>query len=566
MATLSFISGALEGIGITAIIPLFSFIGGGGKASDNISIAIAKFFEYLHLPYTAKFLLIFMIGLFLAKALFLLFSQQISARVIADFEKKTRASLIKCTFDATWPFLSSQKVGHLDQMLSTEVANSSAILLYISNATLVVINLFIYSMLVFNISPTIAVLTVLSGATIFLIFLPFLQKTRVLSEKMVRENKELAHFASEHLIGAKTIKSMHLEGPTFVRGQALIERMRHLYLKLSFLKNSTAALLQLAGVFFVVGLFVFLYKTSAFEFASFAVVVYALNKVFTNIQFAQSSAHAISMQIPYLSSLLSYEKEARGYEEIEGGDEAFSFTKELSFRDVEFEYRKDDPALRKISFSIKKGEVIGLVGPSGAGKTTIVDLLLRLIEPTAGAILLDGRNIRSVSLKEWRKSIGYVSQEVFLLNDTIENNIRFYGDSVTNEDVHEAARMANIYDFIMSLPEKWQTVVGERGVLLSGGQRQRIMLARVLARKSEILLLDEATSALDTESEMLIQKAIMGLKGKVTVLAIAHRLSTVRVSDKLMVLQDGQIVEEGTPSALLQDERSRFFKMYHTHT
>ncbi len=566
MAILSFVSGILEGVGITAVIPLFSFIGGGGVATDNISVTIAKLFTYLHLPYTARFLLGFMLVLFVAKAVFLLVSQQISARVVADFQRKTQESLLRKTFASTWPFLSSQKVGHLDQMLSTEVANSAAILLYISNGILVVVNLFIYSALVFNISPSVAVLTVLSGGALSFVFFPLLKKARMVSAGMVRENKELAHFASEHIIGAKTIKSMHLEEATFSRGMELSNKMRNLYLRLSLIRNGTASLLQLVGVFFVVGLFVFMYRTSVFAFASFAVAVYALNKVFVNIQFAQSTAHAISMQAPYLSSLQKYQREADEQKEIETGSRPFSFEWELRFQSVEFAYRKNEPALKNISFSLKKGEVVGLIGHSGAGKTTVVDMILRLIEPNSGAVLLDGKDIREVGLREWREHIGYVSQEVFLLNDTIENNIRFYNNAITKSDIKEAARMANIYDFVMSLPEKWNTPVGERGVMLSGGERQRVMLARVLARKASILVLDEATSALDSESEMLIQKAIMGLKGKVTVLAIAHRLSTVKASDTLIVLQEGKVVEQGSPDVLLKDEQSNFFKMYHINT
>ncbi len=256
MAAFSVVSGVLEGVGITAIIPLFSVIV-GGKASDSISRSIADFFAYLHLPFTAKFLLAFMIALFLAKTIFLFLSQQMTAQVNAHFERKIRSTLLRSTLMAKWPFLLSQKVGHLDQMLTTEVSSSSAILLYLSNGMLVVVNFFIYSILVFNISPVIATLTVFSGLVIFFIFLPLLQKVRITSDKMVRENKELAHYASEHIIGAKTLKSMRLEEPALNRGFALSEIMRKLYLRLFFLKNSTAALLQLAGIFFVIGLFVF---------------------------------------------------------------------------------------------------------------------------------------------------------------------------------------------------------------------------------------------------------------------------------------------------------------------
>lgn len=561
MAVLSFFSGILEGLGITTIIPLFSVIV-GGETADAISRAIAGIFAYLHLPFTAKFLLGFMVCLFFAKAVFLFFSQQLTAYINSDFEKKMRSSLLHRTFSANWPFLSAQRVGHLDQMLTTEVGNSSAMLLYLGNGIFVLVNLLVYSALVFNISPTIAVLTVFFGAVVFFVFMPLMQKTRMTSEKMVHWNKELAHYANEHIIGAKTLKAMRLEEPALSRGTFLAEKMRGLFLRISFLKNVTGALVQLAGVFFVVGLFIFLYKTSVFQFASFAVAVYALNKVFSNVQFAQSSAHAISMQVPYLESLIRHLDEATLNGETETGYEDFSFTRELTFNKVQFAYPGKDTALSSVSFAVKKGEMVGLIGPSGAGKTTLVDLLLRLIAPQAGSILLDGKDSRDINLGRWREHIGYVSQETFLLNDTIENNIRFYDPTMTMEDVTHATRLANIYDFVDSLPEKFKTVVGERGVLLSGGQKQRIVLARVLARKREILVLDEATSALDNESEVLIQKAIEGLRGKMTVLIIAHRLSTIMHTDRVLVLEHGVIVEEGIPEALLAKKGSRFASLH----
>ncbi|HCB35285.1 MAG TPA: hypothetical protein DEP25_01450, partial [Candidatus Taylorbacteria bacterium] len=201
MAALNFLSGLLEGIGVTAIIPLFSFIGGATKANDTISLAIAELFRFLHLPYTAKFLLFFMVALFLSKAVFLFFSQQITAKIMADFEERTRSMLLRITFAARWPFLSSQKVGHLDQMLTTEVVASSSILYYLSGAALVSANLIIYSILVLNISTIIALLAFISGACIFFVFLPLLTKTKIVSIDMVRENKRLAHFANEHTIG-----------------------------------------------------------------------------------------------------------------------------------------------------------------------------------------------------------------------------------------------------------------------------------------------------------------------------------------------------------------------------
>ena len=562
MAVLSFLSGLLEGIGITAIIPLLSFIGGSGQATDAISLAIAGLFRYFDVSYTFRFLLLFIVVLFIAKAVSMLVAQYVTAIITTDYERKTRERLLGFTLRAKWPFLSAQKVGHLDQLLTTDISSSAAILTYLSSAILVFANLVIYTGLVFNISPPVALLAFLAGVLIFVGFKPFLSKTRLISDKMVRRYKDIAHFSTEHIIGAKVIKSMHLESPALSRGGLLLDDMRSLGLRVSFLRNVLPAALQLVGLFFIVGLFAFLYKTAAFQFASFAVAVYALSKVFNNLQFAQTNLHAISMQIPYLESVLRYEEEATKERENEMGSEHFMFTDVIRFNDISFMYRANEPAISSVNFAIRRGEIIGLIGPSGAGKTTVMDILLRLILPSQGTITIDGKDTTLVSLKEWRSHIGYVPQDVFLVNDTIENNIKFYDPTISNEHMREAASMAHILPFIESQPKGFGTPVGERGTALSGGQRQRIALARALARNPSILILDEATSALDHESEAAIQTAVESLRGKVTVIVIAHRLSTINIADTIVVIDKGRVLESGKPKDLLGDRNSYFSKLY----
>ena len=293
-------------------------------------------------------------------------------------------------------------------------------------------------------------------------------------------------------------------------------------------------------------------------------MVYALNKVFGSIQSAQMNLHIITVQTAHVASIARYEGEARQSAEENLPGLPFSFARSLSFERVSFSYAAARrPALQEVSFSIPRGSMVGLIGPSGGGKTTVVDLLLLLIAPSGGAIRLDEAALSRMNLRSWRAHVGYVSQDVFLLNDTIENNIRFYNDALTEEDLRVAAQTANILDFIERQPLGWQTLVGERGNRLSGGERQRVALARALARKPEVLILDEATSALDHESEELIRESIAKLRGKTTLVVVAHRLSTIAAADLLVVLDAGRVKETGRPQELLKDRESYFSRVYH---
>ena len=257
-----------------------------------------------------------------------------------------------------------------------------------------------------------------------------------------------------------------------------------------------------------------------------------------------------------------YRDEVQKQQEKNSGVIPFSFEDSLSFQDVHFSYEDmNTEVLQGISFRIHKGETFGLVGSSGAGKTTIVDLILRLLTPTKGAIMLDNKNISDIALLDWRKNIGYVSQDIFLINDTFTNNIRFFNAGITDSEIQDAAKMAQIHDFIEQSPHWYDTIIGDRGITLSGGQRQRIVIARILATKPQILILDEATSALDPESEKMIHNVLENLRGKITVFIIAHRLSTVMNADTVVVLDHGKIVESASPKKLLEDENSYFYKM-----
>ena len=227
---------------------------------------------------------------------------------------------------------------------------------------------------------------------------------------------------------------------------------------------------------------------------------------------------------------------------------------EITFDDVEFRYargRGDEPVLRGLSFRIAPGETLGVAGPTGAGKSTLIKLLLRFYDVQSGAVRLDGHDVRELSLADLRRNIALVSQEVYLFHGTIRENIAYVNGDAPLEEVVRAAKLAQLHDFVDSLPQGYDTQVGERGIQLSGGQRQRLSIARALVKDAPILILDEATSSVDTETERAIQQALRVLTAGRTALIIAHRLSTIRHADRILVLRDGQVVEEGHHDDLL---------------
>ena len=235
----------------------------------------------------------------------------------------------------------------------------------------------------------------------------------------------------------------------------------------------------------------------------------------------------------------------------DGGVELAEFSEEIEFRNVRFSYESDREVIGGINFKVKKGETVALVGPSGGGKSTTSDLIPRFYDVCSGEILIDGKNIKEYNLPSLRKAMGIVSQETVLFNDTIENNIRLGNNSATMEDIERAARIANAHNFIMETSEGYQTNIGDRGAKLSGGQRQRLSIARAILKNPDILILDEATSALDTESEKLVLEALDKLLSGRTSVIIAHRLSTIKNADKIIVIDQGRIVEEGTHTELI---------------
>lgn len=240
--------------------------------------------------------------------------------------------------------------------------------------------------------------------------------------------------------------------------------------------------------------------------------------------------------------------------DIVESDDSFPYAiyGDIKLDNITFRYEDDDrEVLNNLNLHIKKGEYVAIVGDSGGGKSTIASLIPRYYDVNSGSIRIDDVDIRKFELEYLRQNIGVVSQDVFLFSDTVLENIRIAKPDATDEEVADAIEQANASDFIEELPKGWDSLVGEKGVKLSGGQKQRIAIARCILMKTQIIIFDEATSALDTLSEKKIQETINSLHGKCTMIVIAHRLSTIRKADRIVVIDDGEIVEEGTHLELL---------------
>jgi len=561
LVVFGFLSALLEGIGINAVIPLISFFNGGGAATDFVTKMIQGLFSFFSIPFSFRYLLGFILALFVLRAVSVVVFGYIRGWITADFLGKESEDILRRTLFSSWSFSLKQKMGNMHNTLVRDIQQSGSLLNTIAQVVQSFSGFFMYLLVAINISPTMTLYT-LGGGTILLFFLrPFLRYTQVIGERTAKTEKQFSQFLSEHIIGMKSIKAAGVERAAIADGNTHIHLLRHLSIRQSFINSIGSSFFQPFSIVLVIVLFLLTYHTPSFNIISFMASLYLIQKIFTYLESGQVSLQAMSGLVPYAHNTAEFKRNLYAHRESSDGSAPFVFTKELSFKKVSFSYTENKPILNDIDFSVRAGKTTGLIGPSGSGKTSIADLLLRLFKPNAGSLLLDGVSSDDITLGEWRRNIGYVSQDVFLLNSSIEENIRFYNRGLTTENVEDAAKQANIYDFIIGLPEGFKTITGDRGVMLSGGQRQRIALARALASKPELLILDEATSALDHDSEKLIHESIKALHGKVTVLIIAHRPSTVAEADTILVVNHGRIAESGTPQELLKDHESYFYKM-----
>ena len=381
------------------------------------------------------------------------------------------------------------------------------------------------------------------------------RKIRRSTRRAQDRTAELNQVMQEALAGQQVVKSFAAEPHESHRFLEAADHLRSSSLKYVAQQSIASPLIEFMGAVTIVALLTYArlqiekQMMTAGEFISFLMALLLLYEPAKRLvgiyNIFQQGLGAAQKVFEYLDRKPSIQEmpEARKLER---------FGKNIEWRDVSFSYRtSNSPILDGVQLTVNAGEIVALVGPSGAGKTTLANLLPRFYDATSGSILVDGVDIRELTLRSLRQKIGIVAQDTFLFNDTVANNIRYGHFDAPMESVIQAARNALAAEFINALPQGFETIIGERGARLSGGQRQRLSIARALLKNAPILILDEATSHLDTESEMLVQKALANLMENRTVIVIAHRLSTIRRADKIVVLDRGRISEIGSHEELV---------------
>jgi len=394
-----------------------------------------------------------------------------------------------------------------------------------------------------------------------LVFYPaiwFGKKLRLLSKSNQDEMAEMANILYETVTGNRIVKAFTMEQAEVGKFRKVTQRIFKLNLRQKMTQSLSSPLMEVLGILVIAGFLLYAraqivsQRMTAGLFVAFIIALIKLYDPVRRMSGINNSFQQAFGASGRIFEILSQETERDAEQQILRG-----FTESIVFDDVSFEYEPGAKVLDAISFTVRRGEVVAIVGPSGVGKSTLVNLLPRFYEVTAGQILIDGKNIGNLSLRSLRDQIAMVTQDVILFNDTIRANIA-YGDPAAGNDAIFAAAKAALVDGFVS---DYDARIGERGLRLSGGERQRISIARALLKNAPILILDEATSSLDTESEALVQEALQNLMEGRTTIVIAHRLSTVRRADRIIVLADGRIRESGTHEELVL-RRGLYWRLY----
>jgi len=377
---------------------------------------------------------------------------------------------------------------------------------------------------------------------------------RISSRSSQDKMAELNNVLQETFSGIRIVKAFGMELSEVEKFKAATRRLLRVSLRWVRAQAATSPIMEVLGAITVAGILLYARTEISLHVQTtggFVAFLFALIKTYEPIKRLTGVHNAYSQALGASEQVFHYLDLHPDIHDEPGAITLPRFEHQIEFQDVDFDYEEALPLLRSINLRIRNGEVVAIVGSSGAGKTTLASLIPRFFDVTRGRVLIDGHDVRGVKLNSLRAQIGIVTQETILFNDTVYNNICYGRQHAGEKAAREAARAALAEEFILEMPDGYQTVIGERGQRLSGGQRQRIAIARALLKNPPILILDEATSELDTESELLVQRALANLMRGRTVLVIAHRLSTVRRAERIIVLDHGTITEVGSHEDLI---------------
>ena len=537
-------AGVAEGFGMTMLLPLLGLAFNDSESSVHTSSSLEQtvraFFDTVGVEPTIVILLTLFVISIIIKVILVLVANRHVGYMVAQVATDLRLSLLRAILKSRWGYFVHQPTGAFANAFATEAERSARAYLFGMRIIALVLNAAVYISVAVMISWQVTVAALTAGVFVLYILRLLVKKAKMAGRNQTEQLRSMLSLITDLLHSIKPLKAMSRED---MLGRMLTDETMNLNSALRHQVFSVEALkaLQepLTTTLFAVGLYVALAWYSL-SMSSVLVMVYILNKIIKCLQRAQREHQSMAIAESAYWSIQLRIQDARKECEGSGGTEEPCFKRAVSLEGVSFGYEKR-AILKDVSLEFPRGSFTALVGPSGAGKTTIADIVTGLVEPWEGDVLIDNVPLQRIDIRKWRRMIGYVPQDTVLLHDTIFNNITLGDPAFSEADVELALRRAGAWEFVSSMPRGMKTVTGERGSRLSGGQRQRITIARALVHRPALLILDEATSALDPVSEKEICATLKSLKGDLTIIAISHQDSLKEAAERVFRLENNRI-------------------------
>jgi len=537
------VAAAAEAMAITSLLPLFAALDSANPnavtpgGSTQLEAWFRNALASVGLEPRLEVLLILVPVAFFLRAGLLILARREVGYAVARAIRNLRLRLIQALLLSRWSYFVAHRIGIFSNAYGVETTRATRAYF---NATWVVslaLQLTVYLAISVMISWRITLAAIAVGAVVLLVLRPLVRLSRRAGRRQTRLSKDVLGTLTDVFQGVKALKAMSREdrvAPLLDDGTRRLEKAQR---KQVLSRESVAALqLPISVVMLCIGFYAM--KSMGYEVSSMLLMAVTINRTLDTLNRAQNRYQRVAEQDSAYWSLIETIEEAEAHREEKSGDVAPTLDRAIEFRSVKFSYGSEN-VFDGLDLEIPAGQITALVGSSGAGKTTVVDLAVGLVHPDSGEVRIDGRPLRDIDLTQWRRQIGYVPQEMFLLHDTVAMNVSLGDPDVSRERIIDALKEAQAWEFVSRLPEGLDSTVGERGSAISGGQRQRIAIARALLHRPWLLVLDEATAALDRQSERAIWDVVASFRGRVTILAISHQDMLREVADRVYRLDGG---------------------------